>query len=77
MNLFPNLKITLWSNHPKFIEASPQDLDSLGVVVVRYRGYTAVAEASGLDTLKIEGLPADLEIEDQPDGGADALNVNR
>ena len=46
-------------------------------MVVRHCGYTAVVKVS--DEVNWEGnpIPQDIDIEDQPDGGANALNVNR
>ncbi|KAL3633072.1 hypothetical protein CASFOL_026056 [Castilleja foliolosa] len=51
------------------------DTSSLGVVVVRHCGYTATVKVVG-DVKKGRSLAQDIDIEDQPDGGANALNVN-
>lgn len=53
-----------------------QDTSSLGVVVVRHRGYTATVKVVG-DVKSKSGHIEDIEIQDQPDGGANALNINR
>lgn len=51
-------------------------MSSLAVVVVNYCGYTATVRVVGnKNTRKPEFQ--DIEIDDQPDGGANALNVNR
>ncbi|GAB4842106.1 hypothetical protein Ancab_012064 [Ancistrocladus abbreviatus] len=50
------------------------DTTSLGVVVIRYCGYTATVRVVG-DVKKHNGSQ-DIEIDDQSDGGANALNVN-
>lgn len=54
-----------------------QDTSTLSVVVVRHCGYTAVVKVSA--EVNWEGNPIlqDIDIEDQPEGGANALNVNR
>ncbi|KAK4252929.1 hypothetical protein QN277_011056 [Acacia crassicarpa] len=52
-----------------------RDTSSLAVVVVRYCGYVATVSVVGnINTRKPEFQ--DIEIDDQPDGGANALNVN-
>lgn len=51
------------------------DSNSLGVVVVRQCGYTAIVKAVG-DLKKGKRMAQDIEIDDQLDGGANALNVN-
>lgn len=53
-----------------------QDTSTLGVLIVRYCGYTAIVKVSG-DIKKGSYSTQDIDIEDQPDGGANALNVNR
>lgn len=53
-----------------------QDTASLGVVVVRHRGYTATVKVVG-DVKSRKNHLEDIEIQDQPDGGANALNINR
>ncbi|KAL0319115.1 UNVERIFIED_CONTAM: protein TSS [Sesamum angustifolium] len=52
------------------------DTSSLGVVVVRHCGYTATVKVVG-EVKKGKSLLQDIDIEDQPDGGANALNINR
>ncbi|KAI3455290.1 hypothetical protein Pfo_030825 [Paulownia fortunei] len=51
------------------------DTSSLGVVVVRHCGYTATVKVVG-DVKRGRSLLQDIDIEDQPDGGANALNIN-
>lgn len=53
-----------------------QDTSSLGVVVVRQCGYTATVKVNG-DVKKGRSCVQDIEIEEQPDGGSNALNINR
>lgn len=53
-----------------------QDNSTLGVVIVRHCGYTAIVKVSG-DVKKGSNSIQDIDIEDQQDGGANALNVNR
>ncbi|KAH9715291.1 tetratricopeptide repeat (TPR)-like superfamily protein [Citrus sinensis] len=50
------------------------DTSSLGTVIVRHCGYTAVVKVVGDVTEKFG--TQDIEIEDQPDGGANSLNIN-
>ena len=53
-----------------------QDTASLAVVVVHHCGYTATVRVVG--NTNVSKLQAqDIEIDDQPDGGANALNINR
>lgn len=54
-----------------------QDTSTLGVVVVRHCGYTAVVKVSADVDWEGKPVPQDIDIEDQPEGGANALNVNR
>lgn len=53
-----------------------QDASTLGVVVVRHCGYTATVKVVG-DVKKGNSTALDIHIGDQPDGGANALNINR
>lgn len=53
-----------------------QDTSSLGTVIVRHCGYTAIVKVVG-DVKKEKCDAKDIEIYDQPDGGANALNINR
>lgn len=54
-----------------------QDTSTLGVVVVRHCGYTAVVKVAAPVKWDEKTMPNDIDIEDQPEGGANALNVNR
>ncbi|XP_042505801.1 protein TSS-like [Macadamia integrifolia] len=56
--------------------ATVHDTATLGVVVVRYCGYTAVVKVPVEVNWKGSPMPQDIEIESQSDGGANALNVN-
>uniref|UniRef100_A0A803LE96 Clu domain-containing protein n=1 Tax=Chenopodium quinoa TaxID=63459 RepID=A0A803LE96_CHEQI len=49
------------------------DISSLGTVTLRYCGYTATVKVLG--NVKKNFEHHDVEVEDQPDGGANALNV--
>lgn len=53
-----------------------QDTSSLSVVVVQHCGYTATVKVVG-DVKSGRGHLQDIEIDDQLDGGANALNINR
>ncbi|VAI50616.1 unnamed protein product [Triticum turgidum subsp. durum] len=57
--------------------ATVHDTATLGVVVVKHCGYTAVVQVP-LDAQLTTVVPAqqDIHIEDQPEGGSNALNVN-
>ncbi|KAE8657945.1 Tetratricopeptide repeat (TPR)-like superfamily protein isoform 3 [Hibiscus syriacus] len=46
------------------------------VVVVRHCGYTAVVKVLAEVNWEGNPIPQDIDIEDQPEGGANALNVN-
>ncbi|KAL7228044.1 hypothetical protein ACSBR1_022840 [Camellia fascicularis] len=52
------------------------DTSTLGVVVVRHCGYTAVVKVAAEVNWEGKLIPQDIDIEDQPEGGANALNVN-
>lgn len=54
-----------------------QDTSTLGVVVVRHCGYTAIVKVSAEVNWNGESIPQDIDIEDHPEGGANALNINR
>jgi protein TIF31 len=54
-----------------------QDTSTLSVVVVRHCGFTAVVKVSAEVNWEGNPIPQDIDIEDQPEGGANALNVNR
>lgn len=53
-----------------------QDTSCLGIVSVRHCGYTATVKVVG-DVKRGKSLLEDIDIKEQPDGGANALNVNR
>uniref|UniRef100_A0A2P2MRM9 Clu domain-containing protein n=1 Tax=Rhizophora mucronata TaxID=61149 RepID=A0A2P2MRM9_RHIMU len=52
------------------------DTPTLAVVVVQHCGYTAVVKVSSDVNWDGNLIPQDIDIEDQPEGGANALNVN-
>lgn len=54
-----------------------QDTATLGVVIIRHCGYMAVVKVSAEVDWEGNPIPQDIDIEDQPEGGANALNVNR
>ncbi|KAK6273105.1 hypothetical protein POUND7_010188 [Theobroma cacao] len=56
--------------------ATVHDTSTLGVVVVRHCGHTAVVKVSAEVNWEGNLIPQDIDIEDQPEGGANALNVN-
>ncbi|KAK8597975.1 hypothetical protein V6N13_095368 [Hibiscus sabdariffa] len=56
--------------------ATVHDTSTLGVVVVRHCGYTAVVKVLAEVNWEGNPIPQDIDIEDQPEGGANALNVN-
>ncbi|THG02632.1 hypothetical protein TEA_020743 [Camellia sinensis var. sinensis] len=56
--------------------ATVHDTSTLGVVVVRHCGYTAVVKVAAEVNWEGKLTPQDIDIEDQPEGGANALNVN-
>ncbi|GKV45461.1 hypothetical protein SLEP1_g52537 [Rubroshorea leprosula] len=51
------------------------DTSSLGIVIVRYCGYLATVKVVG-DVKRVKSNAQDIEIDDQPDGGGNALNVH-
>ncbi|KAH0749501.1 hypothetical protein KY290_028733 [Solanum tuberosum] len=51
------------------------DTSSLSMVVVKHCGYMAIVKVVG-DIQVDKSLPQDIKIDDQPDGGANALNIN-
>ncbi|KAJ0090738.1 hypothetical protein Patl1_14488 [Pistacia atlantica] len=55
--------------------ATVHDTSTLGVVIIRHCGYTAVVKVS-TEVSWGSPIPQDIDIEDQPEGGANALNVN-
>ncbi|KAJ7299472.1 hypothetical protein O6H91_Y223600 [Diphasiastrum complanatum] len=52
------------------------DTATLGLVIIHHLGYTAVVEAMNSKEEQQVGELLDIQIEDQPEGGANALNVN-
>lgn len=52
------------------------DIATLGVVNVRYCGYIAVVKVEVRENIKVGPPSQSLELLDQPDGGACALNIN-
>jgi len=54
-----------------------QDVDSLGIINLRYCGYVAVAKVTDIDKAKVTSSIKPINIADQPEGGAHALNINR
>lgn len=57
--------------------ATVHDTATLGVVVVKHCGYTAVVQVPADAQLTTVSLAQhDIDIEDQPEGGSNALNVN-
>jgi protein TIF31 len=55
-----------------------QDIATLGVVVVKQCGYTAIVRVPvGTALANVSLTEEDIDIGDQPDGGSNALNVNR
>ncbi|KAJ0488226.1 putative clustered mitochondria protein [Helianthus annuus] len=56
--------------------ATVHDTSTLGIVVVRHCGYTAVVKVEAEVNWDGKPIPQDIDIEDQPEGGAGALNVN-
>lgn len=53
-----------------------QDVGTLGIVNVRYSGYIALVKVVGQQSGKATA-PLSNEHLDQPEGGANALNLNR
>ncbi|KAI4380533.1 hypothetical protein MLD38_006711 [Melastoma candidum] len=56
--------------------ATVHDTSTLGVVIVRHCGYTAVVKVSAEVYWEGDLANQDIDIEDHPEGGANALNVN-
>lgn len=54
-----------------------QDTATLGVILVRHCGYTAIVRVPVMVIQDGSTLPKDIDIEDHPKGGANALNVYR
>lgn len=49
----------------------------MGVVVVRHCGYTAIVKVVADTSQNGNFISQDIDIGDQPEGGGNALNVNR
>ncbi|CAA2967445.1 TSS isoform X2 [Olea europaea subsp. europaea] len=56
--------------------ATVHDTSTLGVVVVRHCGYTAIVKVAAEVNWEGYPIPQDVEIEDHPEGGANSLNIN-
>ncbi|XP_073289602.1 protein REDUCED CHLOROPLAST COVERAGE 2-like [Primulina huaijiensis] len=56
--------------------ATVHDTSTLGVIIVRHCGYTAIVKVSSEVNWEDNPIPQDIDIEDHPEGGANALNVN-
>lgn len=54
-----------------------QDVATLGVVNVRHCGYIATVKVHGEEIVNKSPKLQSLDLPDQPDGGANALNINR
>ncbi|TVT96682.1 hypothetical protein EJB05_58104 [Eragrostis curvula] len=52
------------------------DVDSLGIINLRYCGYVAVAKVNNIDKTNVSSFIKPINIADQPEGGANALNIN-
>ncbi|KAG6427801.1 hypothetical protein SASPL_112048 [Salvia splendens] len=52
------------------------DASTLGVVIVRHCGHTAIVKVSAVVNWSYKAIPRDIDIEDLPEGGANALNIN-
>ncbi|GMH24229.1 hypothetical protein Nepgr_026072 [Nepenthes gracilis] len=53
------------------------DVGSLGYVNVRYGGYIATVEVEVKESTKVRSPSPSIDNFDQPEGGANALNINR
>lgn len=61
----------------KLAAFSIQDIATLGVLNVRHCGYIATVKVQGKENDKVDNPLESMELPDQPDGGANALNINR
>lgn len=66
-----------FTSNASLISVGLQDTASLVLVFVRHRGYIVLAEAAGPVQEGEENASTDVDVDDLPDGGANALNVNR
>ncbi|XP_073028241.1 protein REDUCED CHLOROPLAST COVERAGE 1-like isoform X2 [Primulina eburnea] len=53
------------------------DISTLGVVNIKFCGYIASVKVQGIDSVNANPNSQSLEFLDQPEGGANALNINR
>ncbi|XP_027901951.1 protein TSS isoform X2 [Vigna unguiculata] len=56
--------------------ATVHDTPTLGAVLIKHCGYTAVVKVSADRDLEGSPTSSEIDIEEQPEGGANALNVN-
>ncbi|ONK68213.1 uncharacterized protein A4U43_C05F8870 [Asparagus officinalis] len=56
-------------------KTTTHDFITLGVMNVWYCGYIAIVKVNNFDKSKLDPLQA-IDIEDQPDGGSNAQNIN-
>ncbi|CAA0814691.1 Tetratricopeptide repeat (TPR)-like superfamily protein [Striga hermonthica] len=56
--------------------ATVHDTATLGIVIVRHCGHTAVVKVSAEVNWEGDSTPQDIDIEEQLEGGANALNIN-
>ena len=54
-----------------------QDISSLGLVNLRYGGYIVTVKVEAKEHVSVDSLSPMIESFDQPEGGANALNINR
>ena len=54
-----------------------QDVATLGIVNVRYCGYVVVVKVERKESGKMGPHFQSIELLDQPEGGANGLNINR
>ncbi len=54
-----------------------QDIATLGVINLRYCGYIVIVKVEQRENDKAVNPSQSIELLDQPEGGANALNINR
>lgn len=54
-----------------------QDIATLGVINLRYCGYITTVKVEQRESIKGSNPSQSIELLDQPDGGANSLNINR
>ena len=54
-----------------------QDIATLGVINLRYCGYIATVKVEQRESIEGSNPSQSIELLDQPDGGANSLNINR